>query len=537
MELSRIVRQFVLENWKTDFNLFREYYLADNRVDYVPSGDHHIQWGGILQGDLTQLSYDSEKKEDNFDPKTVVLNTEGKINRKIVIQAPREHAKSTQFTVDYVIWELYKNPDLRIAIVSSVKSVASSFLREIQSQLESNELLKSDLGSLVPKRPDKWSESEIIVKRKALYKDPSIAAIGANGAILSKRCDLLILDDILNPDNVKTEDQRQKTKDWFGKVLYPILVPDGKLIVIGTIFHEDDFLVNCMNDETFSIRLRYKAILDEETQEVLWPERHSFESLEEKRKSIGGIAFKMAYQNEVFDSETAVIKRIWVNRAVEKGKLFTLEDNWHYNTNPFGRLLITAGVDLQSSTSSKADNFAIVVLGINIETKIRIPLWVVRKKGLSMSQQEEEIKKVARMFNPDSIFVESNGYQQMLIRDMNEETDLPIKSFNTTSEKNDPVMGVNSIGVLLENEKFILVTKSDNIEVAEAMRYLIDGMVLYNPNKHVEDTLMALWFANVAGRALLSQYDNPVGSIKTVNTIYQNKIYERKNSEPSKIIV
>jgi hypothetical protein len=117
----------------------------------------------------------------------------------------------------------------------------------------------------------------------------------------------------------------------------------------------------------------------------------------------------------------------------------------------------------------------------------------------------------------------------MLSRDMKERTSLPIRSFLTTKEKNDLELGVNSIGVLLENDKFILLSGSDNMELQEAMKYLIDGMVTFSPSKHVEDTLMALWFANVAARELEGKFMSARNKVRTENNLYQMQNYEKSS--------
>lgn len=523
-----MIHQTVEETWESNFGLFREYYLG-NRADYVPSGIHHSQWAGILDNSLIQLPFEDTLGDLNFDPSRLIQNNTGKVNQSIVIQAPREHAKSSEFTVDYPIYELYKNPELRIVIVSSTKSIAEAFLREITMNLENNPLLIAERGSLIPTYPEKWTNQEIIVDRNSSHKDPSIAVVGSGGSILSRRADILICDDILNPDNVRTEDQRIKMRDWFFKVLYPILVPNGRLIFVGTIFHPEDLLTEFIKDESYDIRLRYKAILDEETQEVLWGERHSYESLVAKRKKSGSVTFNMAYQNEGNDDNTAIIKRSWIDKAKEKGLNYKMSENWNLKANPFGDGFVTTGVDLQSSASLKADKFAIVVLFTRYEDGMRIPIYVYRgeKNGLSSGEQQSIIADVYKKFGGEYIFVESNQYQEMLSRDMKRETSLPVVSFKTTGEKNDSVLGVNSLGILLENEKFMLIMKSDNMKLAENMRYLADGLQLYSPTKHTEDTVMALWFANVAARKI-EQIRGSNRRVTTQNNLYKTYQYGKE---------
>ena len=44
----------------------------------------------------------------------------------------------------------------------------------------------------------------------------------------------------------------------------PVLMPNGRLIVVGTLWDENDLYSDLMKDETFDIRLRMQAVLREE---------------------------------------------------------------------------------------------------------------------------------------------------------------------------------------------------------------------------------------------------------------------------------
>lgn len=39
-------------------------------------------------------------------------------DNRIVVNVPPEHAKSTTFSVNYVVWRIHQNPDIRVAIIS-----------------------------------------------------------------------------------------------------------------------------------------------------------------------------------------------------------------------------------------------------------------------------------------------------------------------------------------------------------------------------------------------------------------------------------
>jgi hypothetical protein len=130
----------------------------------------------------------------------------------------------------------------------------------------------------------------------------------------------------------------------------------------------------------------------------------------------------------------------------------------------------------------------------------KIPLHLSLAK-LSFGGAQAMIKELYRRFAPGVIIVESNGYQAALVRDMQEGTSLPIKGYATGGEKFDLEVGLNSMGVEFENNKWILPYGSQSASTIQIVDKLVDGMKRF-PNGHTEDILMATWFANGGLRQL-----------------------------------
>lgn len=218
---------------------------------------HHNLWYDILDNKVVQ----------NDDTGLLEWNCTPKHNKKIMILAPRSHSKSTVFTVNYPLKEIVSNPNVRIVIVSNTAENAEAFLREIKAHIEREDNTKpvdfvSVHGVLVPRFQEKWTDKAIIVQRSDLrLKDPTVSAVGSGGSILSRRADIIICDDILNPENTRTPEQRAKVKSWFHEVLMPVLVPTGRLIVVGTLWHDQDLYSELMEDEDFDVRIRMQAIV------------------------------------------------------------------------------------------------------------------------------------------------------------------------------------------------------------------------------------------------------------------------------------
>lgn len=453
---------------------------------------HHDEWAFLLQNKAYQFQ---DKIKWDLAGEYIIDN------KWMVIMAPRSHAKSTVFTVNYPLWRLGRDHNLRIVIVSASATISQSFLREIQVEMERNAMYKAVFGNLVPEIPEKWTQHEFIVDRdRTDLKDPSVSATSIGGTVLSKRADIIICDDILSDQNTRTVEQREKVRQWFFEVLLPVLEPGGQLIVVGTAWNTEDLYHQLMGDDSFQIRKRYDAIINEDTQETMWPERWNWSELMRLKKAMGSIPFSKAYRNVVLSAEDAVFKIEWINRAKERGKHYILKPTFDYATWDLGQLVIANGIDLAISEKSTADYTAMGVLG-RTRDGTKIPLWA-RREHLSPAEVRQGILDIHKNFAPVGLAmhkVETNGYQEALRRDLADQTDIPISGYATGGEKFDEYVGINSMAVEFENDKWIIPYGDEYTR--RMMDYFIAGLLGF-PGGHTEDLVMAFWFANTALRDL-----------------------------------
>lgn len=133
----------------------------------------------------------------------------------------REHYKSTIITFGGAIQSILNNPEITIGIFSHVGAIASAFLKQIKTELESNETLKKAFPDILYEFPQKeakqWSvEGGITVKRKSNPKESTVESSGlVDGQPVSKHYELRIYDDVVTDRSVSTPDQVQKTTDAY----------------------------------------------------------------------------------------------------------------------------------------------------------------------------------------------------------------------------------------------------------------------------------------------------------------------------------
>ncbi len=303
--------------------------------------------------------------------------------------APRGFGKSTLLSVVRCIFEIVRNPDIRILLASNTHSQAAAFVGEVRGHLERNRIFHRIFGDLVGR---KWTDRELIVNsRRRIAKEPTIFATGVDGALVSRHFDLIICDDIVDEENSRTEARREKLRTWFFKVLLPCLEPEAKLCLVGTRYHYRDLYGHLIASGFFPSVTIIRAI--DADGKSPWPERFSVERLEQIRRDAGTVIFNAQYQNDTEAMKGAVFKEDWLR---------------FYDMLP-AQLRIFQGVDLAISRESGSDFFAIVTVGIDAWGNV----YVIdcHQARLSFRQQTAAVVKRFLQFDPIRVAIESNAYQ------------------------------------------------------------------------------------------------------------------------------
>ena len=309
-------------------------------------------------------------------------------DRSLVL-APRGFGKSTLLSVVRCIFEIVRNPDVRILLASSTQAQAEAFVREVRGHMERNPIFRILFGDLVG---PKWTDRQLIVgERRRIAKEPTIFAMGVGGALVSRHFDVVICDDVVDEENSRTESRRQKLRTWFFKVMLPCLEPDGRLGVVGTRYHYRD-LYGHMIESGFMPSATVIRAIDAEGKSP-WPEKFSVKRLEQIRREAGTVIFNAQYQN---DTEAM------------KGEVF--KDKWlrFYDVAPQS-LRIFQGVDLAIATHAGSDFFSIVTVGVDEWRNIYV--LDCYKARLSFLQQTAAILERFERFDPIKVAIESNAYQ------------------------------------------------------------------------------------------------------------------------------
>lgn len=289
-----------------------------------------------------------------------------------VILEPRGHAKSTWANTVLLSWLIARNPNIRVGLMSNTAKQAYDFSRAIRFTLERNDTFKDIFGDLMSGSPKLTDPAWLRADSKHVEtKDVTLFAQGVGGAILSKRFDIILCDDILDEENTINIEQQEKVDTWFTKTLRPCLVPGGVIIVIGTRWAEGDLYEKLMAPPEEGGKgwrsLVKGAIYDDGgTERALWPEVWTLEALQRERVEMGSAMFACAYLNDISGLMTGNVFR-------GPFQYFTQLPADHSFT-------WRMGVDLASSEKERADYTARVVTAEDRDTGDFYVFSVVRDK-------------------------------------------------------------------------------------------------------------------------------------------------------------
>lgn len=142
----------------------------------------------------------------------------------VLILGHPESGKSTLVSLWYVLWNIAKDPNIRVAIVTKNSTKAQDLLTRIKRYLTEEHLYAETEGNLITEfagwKPNhgegEWSQDQIMVRhRTSGERDPTVQVLGIGKQIYGARLDLLILDDALVMDNQVSELSRERIDNWF----------------------------------------------------------------------------------------------------------------------------------------------------------------------------------------------------------------------------------------------------------------------------------------------------------------------------------
>ena len=467
----------VVARARADFNIFAEY--VGTRL--VPARDRQLL-GRVAPIEQAPIHRRWAQLWD--DPR----------NQRMIVMAHNEAAKTRQLSILRPLFELSRDHNLKIAILTNTASNAQNILRAIADLILSSADFKRVFPSVRPALP--WNLPEIQIERDSTDKEPSISAFGVKGAILGARVDLLIVDDVLDGENTSTITQQTELSRWFKANVETRLTEDARCLVVGTPWALGDLLHELeANTEDYKT---YRFPIYDEKGESTWPAQWPKTRIEARRRTLREVEFQRCMMVTARADTDALFKEADVNRALQLGadypRVRVVED-LPGGLPPTAKIFV--GVDLATGSQRKrADDSAIAGL-ISDDADGSLVIIALDSGRWAPSETRRRVVETNEAFHPGAVHVEDNGAQEFFLDEMRRDG-LPVVGHTTSGQnKHDAAIGLPGLATAFEQGK---VTIPKWIAASPAGKALLHALLYFSKDAHTPDVLMSVWIAFSAAR-------------------------------------
>jgi len=499
---------------------------------------HQLNWLDLIEG-----------KEPRWMPKGMTY--EPGDPKRVLINVPPEHAKSTTITTNYVLYNIVTNPNSRVIIVSKTQGMARKFLGAIKTRLSHPAYIKlqTAFGPNGGYKADatQWSADMIYLGtgRDSGEKDPTVQALGFGSQIYGARADLIILDDVVMNSNAH---EWEKQLEWLQKEVITRLGRHGKLLIVGTRVAPIDlykmirdggqwtggkspftycampavleFDENPDNWKTLWSRTNIQENdIDEKGEDGLYP-KWDGPSLFKRRSEVAPSVWAMVYQQEDV-VENSIFSPTCVAGSVNgMRKRGPLKPGVPGHPKKVESSYTVIGLDPAMAGATGA----VVVTYNRTDGRIYV-LDCINMTEPTPDKIQHLIEEWVEKYRPQELRIEINAHQKAYALDDNLRNFLAsygcqLNSHFTGKNKWDVGFGVASMATLFGTVRDGRFQDNNLIELpsnegSEGLKTLVQELITWKPDtRNPTDCVMALWFAIIRVRELMQQ-STRVGQYQT----------------------
>jgi hypothetical protein len=436
-------------------------------------------------------------------------------HNRLLLNVPPRHNKSTVFSIWIPVWELVKDRNNRILIVSRTSTLAVQWVAHISFLLRSTEI-PLIFGRFAPDKnsgdiPWRPSKGELMVVGRSDDSPGqaqfSVLARGSGNQILGFSATRIIIDDCTDRQTAISEAQRDQEKDWLLNDVMTRLQPGARAVVVGQRVHIMDlygFLQEMKQKKGRDAgkavwqHIVYPAISrwpegeDDSGAECLWPELWPYDELMERYNTMGEQAFECMYQQEPLPASASLVRDEWLQRCRDYDRKLGMGFR---KDDPTDRLFPVSRVMSIDPSPTKYNGLIIADVFYSREQFYCFIIEVDSFIG-DLRRIKEKISSKIAQYKPDYFIFEKNIVQEWLRGDPFFEAIreyVRVLPHTTNRNKGDEEWGMESLGADFEFQRISLPygddagQKSSAILENEARAWTREGRVR-------DDTLMALWF-------------------------------------------
>lgn len=348
----------------------------------------------------------------------LLMDVEKGIKDRVAVSMAPRMGKSQMISIYYPAWYLGLHPDHKVIVTSHTADLAVDMARKVRNLMQSDEyraIFPKVTIATDAKAAGKWNTAQ----------GGEYFACGTGGALAGRGANLIIVDDPLSEQALKTGnfEALDSLYEWFSAGLRTRLMPNGKICILHTRWHQRDLIGRLIKDAALNPdgdqyeMFEFPAILNAENPEdhptdppkSLWPEQWSLESLLRTKASMAHVLWQWnaQYMQNPTASESAIIKRDWIK--------------WWTQDSPPSVSFVVQAYDTALTTKERSDYSVCHTWGVffNEEDNSTNAILLNRVKG---KWEFPELKQMAleqfQDWEPDSVIVEAKASGQPLIDEM-----------------------------------------------------------------------------------------------------------------------
>ena len=333
----------------------------------------------------------------------------------VLIIAPRGFGKTSTVNLAFPAKKILFQEKKFIVPISCTATQATMQGENLKNELLSNKMISGLFG---PMKSDTFSK-DMWVTSSGTAVLPRGAGQQVRGILHgNNRPDLIIIDDLEDAESVRSEEQRAKLKQWFfADVMNSInrARKDWKIIIIGTLLHEDSLLANIYDDYKKQLaegkkpdwKCIHLSICDDNFHSN-WPDfmdDAAIQKLADSYRRVGEIdAFYREYMGVPIAKESAKFQPSMFKYYEETDKEFIKDRN---------KLENIVILDPAKTAKATSDDSAIVGIGVDVNTPRVFIRDIVRGK-LHPDQQYQECFNMADRIGAKVIGIEVTSLNEFI---------------------------------------------------------------------------------------------------------------------------
>ncbi|MFM2055204.1 MAG: hypothetical protein RL456_3241 [Pseudomonadota bacterium] len=321
--------------------LRRRQRAPDSLLDHL-----HLTMDGYIEGGFVHRLVSTVEQ--------FILKCEAKLSPRLMIFAPPRHGKSQIVSRALPSWFLGRNPRAEVIAASSTQDLADDFGLDVRNIL--NNPVYHDIFPKAAIDPASNSVSKVVMQAGGAYR-----AVGMNTVVVGRGANLLIIDDpIKDRKTAYSQLERDNIDASYRTNFRTRVAPGGGIILMHQRWHTDDLAgrllarsrTNPDADQWEVLNLPAIAETDDDWRlagEALFPERWNLKKLAALRAEMTEDEWLALFQQRPVKQEGGWFKADWFQ---------------YYSKLP-NDLFWYIGADYAVSTDSRADNTAIIPVGID----------------------------------------------------------------------------------------------------------------------------------------------------------------------------